>query len=470
MIFPTVEFAVFFALVLVASWILMPHRAAWKLFILAASYTFYGFADYRWCLLLLGSTLFNQLMAELIHRAAVERLRSRLLAVAVVGNLAVLGWFKYYGFFVDSVAGTLSAVGLRPPLPLLQVALPVGISFFTFQALSYVIDVRRRELSPAAPVDFAVFLAFFPHLVAGPIVRASEFLPQLRGPRDPLDLPAARAFRLIVGGLIKKVVIADVLASSLVDSVFTTPGQHSRLEILVGIYGYAVQIYCDFSAYSDIAIGVALLLGFRFPENFNAPYAAVSLQDFWRRWHMSLSRWLRDYLYIPLGGGRGGEARTRRNLMITMLLGGLWHGAAWHFVLWGGLHGGGLAAERAWAARRGGVVADSAVHRLVGRVATFHFVCFAWMFFRADDLRTVVEMLQRLVTAGGPAPAVTQGVLAAIVVGIAVQYLPRGMWQRVEIGFSRLGLAPQAAALGAGVVLVDALGSQGVAPFIYFQF
>jgi alginate O-acetyltransferase complex protein AlgI len=470
MIFPTVEFAVFFAVVLSVSWVLMPWPVRWRLFILGASYFFYGFTDYRWCLLLFGSTVFNQLMAELIHRARHELTKSRLLVIAVAGNLVALGFFKYYGFFVDSVAGALTAVHLRPPLPLLQVALPVGISFFTFQALSYVIDVRRRQLAPASPIDFAVFLAFFPHLVAGPIVRASEFLPQLRRPRDPLAVPAARAFRLILGGLIKKIVIADVLASSLVDSVFTTPGQHSRGEILVGIYGYAVQIYCDFSAYSDIAIGVALLLGFRFPENFDAPYAAVSLQDFWRRWHMSLSRWLRDYLYIPLGGSRGGPKVARRNLMVTMLLGGLWHGAAWHFVIWGGLHGGGLAVERSLAERHGSRRRQTLRQRAVARVVTFHLVCFAWLFFRADSLGVVREILWRLLTAGGPSPAVTTSVLMAIAVGIGVQYLPRDAWRRAELAFARLSLVPQVAALAVTVVVVDALGNQGVAPFIYFQF
>ena len=346
MIFPTLQFAAFFALVLPLSWLLMPHPRFWKPAMLAASYVFYGSADLHYVLLLAGCTIWNQALATLIQRTEQERRRSGLLAIAVAGDLGLLGWFKYYGFFVGSVATLTSRLGLAVPLPLLQVALPIGISFFTFQAMSYVIDVRRRDRRPAHPYDFALYLAFFPHLIAGPIVRSSELIPQFASPRDPRRIEAARAFGLICGGLLKKVLLADLLATRLVDPVFGAPLLHSRLDVIVAIYAYAVQIYCDFSAYSDMAIGIALLLGFQFPQNFDRPYMAVTLQDFWRRWHMTLSRWLRDYLYIGLGGNRKGRARTYLNLMLTMLLGGLWHGAAWHYVLWGGLHGAGLAGER----------------------------------------------------------------------------------------------------------------------------
>ncbi|MBX6391436.1 MAG: MBOAT family protein, partial [Frankia sp.] len=350
MVFPTIEFAAFFMVVMALSWLLMPAPWVWKPFMLAASYFFYGYTDPRFVLLIVASTLINQTAA-----VAIARWRDRrILIAAIVADLGLLGWFKYYGFFALSVDRMLDDIGLGAPLPLLQVALPIGISFFTFQALSYVIDVWRGDTKPASLIDFAVYEAFFPHLVAGPIVRAREFIPQLASPRDPHAIPVTRAVFLIAGGLVKKVVLADLLATRLVDPVFNTPGQHSAVEVLVAIYGYAVQIYCDFSAYSDIAIGIALLLGFRFPDNFNRPYAAISLQDFWRRWHITLSRWLRDYLYIPLGGNRRGPRRTQINLLITMGLGGLWHGAAWTFVLWGLAHGGGLAAERSLTRRRGG--------------------------------------------------------------------------------------------------------------------
>jgi D-alanyl-lipoteichoic acid acyltransferase DltB (MBOAT superfamily) len=343
-IFPTIEFAAFFLVVMALSWSLMPVPRYWKPFILLASYAFYGYTDARFVLLIITSTLLNQAAAVAIAR----RHDRRILIAAVVADLGLLGWFKYYGFFALSVDRMLTGIGLPASLPLLQVALPIGISFFTFQALSYVIDVWRGEIRPARLVDFAVYEAFFPHLVAGPIVRASEFLPQLAGPRDPRAVPVTRAVFLIAGGLVKKVVLADLIATRLVDPVFDTPGQRSSVEVLVAIYGYAVQIYCDFSAYSDIAIGVALLLGFRFPDNFDRPYSATSLREFWRRWHMSLSRWLRDYVYVPLGGNRRGRRRTEVNLLMTMVLGGLWHGAAWTFVCWGLLHGLGLAAERAF--------------------------------------------------------------------------------------------------------------------------
>ncbi|HEU0129394.1 MAG TPA: MBOAT family protein [Mycobacteriales bacterium] len=473
MIFPTIQFAVYFVVVFTVSWLLMPKPALWKPFILLASYVFYGYTDYRFVALLFGSTVFNQVMAEALHRARAGRARDVLTAVAVGGNLAALGWFKYYNFFLDSVTALFAKVHLHAPLPLLQVALPVGISFFTFQALSYVIDVQRRAIEPAKPIDFAVYLAFFPHLVAGPIVRASEFIPQLKGPRDPRAIPATRAFFLIVGGLVKKAVIADFLATHLVDSVFDTPGHHSALQVLLGIYGYAVQIFCDFSAYSEMAIGIALLLGFRFPENFNAPYSAVSLQDFWRRWHMSLSRWLRDYLYIPLGGNRGGELLTYRNLMLTMLLGGLWHGAAWNFVIWGAIHGAGLAAERLLAARRHArghaPPADTVARRVLGRVVTFHVVCFAWVFFRADGFGSAMAVLGRLLSFAGGG-AVGANVLLLIAVGIGIQYLPKDATGRLQRGFSRLSLGVQGALLATSLVAVSTFGNQGVAAFIYFRF
>jgi D-alanyl-lipoteichoic acid acyltransferase DltB (MBOAT superfamily) len=286
-------------------------------------------------------------------------------------------------------------------------------------------------------------------------------------------VPATRAFFLIVGGLIKKKIFADLLATSLVDSVFDNPAGHTAWQVLIGVYGYAVQIFCDFSAYSEIAIGIALLLGFRFPENFNSPYTAVSLQDFWRRWHMSLSRWLRDYLYIPLGGNRGSALFTYRNLMLTMLLGGLWHGAAWQFVIWGGIHGAGLAAERLLAERRAALghapPRDTVARRVVGRLVTFHVVCAAWVFFRADGVGSALAVFGRLLsfTGGG---TVTTVVLTLVAIGIAVQYLPKDATARLQAAFSRLTPAVQGVTLAVVLVAVSVLGNQGVAAFIYFRF
>ncbi len=467
MVFPTLQFAAFFALVFPLSWLLMPRPRLWKPFMIAASYVFYGSADVHYCLLLAACTVWNGLLAAVIARATRARTRSWLLALAVAGDLGLLGWFKYYGFFVESVAALTGRLGLPLPLPLLQVALPVGISFYTFMALSYVIDVYRGRCAPVSPLDFALYLSFFPHLVAGPIVRVTELVPQFAAPRDPRRIEATRAFGLLTSGFIKKVLLADVLATRLVDPVFGSPLLHSRLDVLAAVYGYAVQIYCDFSAYSDMAIGLALLLGFQFPQNFDRPYAAVTLQDFWHRWHMSLSRWLRDYLYIPLGGNRKGRIRTYVNLLLTMLLGGLWHGAAWKFVLWGGLHGTGLAVERLVDGRQG----TREIRRPWLRwLLTFHLVCLAWVFFRADDLGAVGALAGRLV-AGGGMTTLTPPVVLAIVAGLATQVIPRTPRLALQTFFGRLGPVPQGLALAAVLVVVGAMTSgQGVAPFIYFRF
>ncbi|CAN5500741.1 hypothetical protein BH10ACT1_BH10ACT1_26010 [soil metagenome] len=330
----------------VVRWFDLKGLTRWNVFILFASYVFYGNYNWHFVALLAGSTVVNQVLAAAIHRNDEERARRLWLIVAVALNLGVLGWFKYKGFFTESASSLLDPLGIHFAPPARAIIPPVGISFFTFQALSYVIDTYRRKLEPVPLLEFAVYLSFFPHLVAGPIVRASEFLPQLRIPRDARRLDTGLAFWLIAVGLFKKVVVSSYLASATVDPVFRIPQNHQAVDTLLGIYGYAIQIYCDFSGYTDMAIGLALLLGFRFPQNFDAPYTSASLQEFWRRWHMTLSRWLRDYLYIPLGGNQRGPNRALLNLFLTMLIGGLWHGAAWTFIVWGALHGGWLAAER----------------------------------------------------------------------------------------------------------------------------
>ena len=383
----------------------------------------------------------------------------------------MLGYFKYYDFFVSSTDNLLSVVGLDVPLELRSIVLPVGISFYTFMAISYVVDAYRGDFEPTTLEKFAVYLSFFPHLVAGPIVRPSELIPQFDTPRNPRRVDTSRAFYLIATGLFKKVVIANYLASSIVDEVFAAPGQHSSLEILIAVYAYAVQIYADFSGYTDIAIGIALLLGFNFPQNFDSPYAAVSVQDFWRRWHMTLSRWLRDYVYIPLGGSRGRRILTYRNLLLTMLIGGLWHGAAWTFVVWGGLHGAALVAERVRRDRFGEPELATPWKRWRARILTFHFVCFAWIFFRADSFGAAWDMIEGLVTGWGESsPLVTSGVLLAIAVGIGSQYLPARIPRLVMARFSRLPVLGQATVLALALMLTSVLGPEGVAPFIYFQF
>ncbi len=507
MLFPTFTFAAFFAVVLPVSWVLRKHAVAWKTFILAASYLFYGYWDWKFLGLLSGMTLVNEIAAVAIHRTASPRLRRMIVTIAVAFNLVVLGLFKYYGFFISSLDDSFGLQG-----PALNLILPVGISFFTFQAVSYVVDVFRGDSSPAPLLDFAVYLSFFPQLVAGPIVRATEFLPELRSQRVPSNVEAGRAVLLIGRGLFKKVVIADFLAQSIVEDAFATPGEYGALDILAGIYGYAIQIYADFSGYTDIAIGLALLLGFRFPQNFDRPYAAVSIQDFWRRWHITLSRWLRDYLYLPLGGSRQSRVLTYRNLLITMALGGLWHGAAWTFVVWGLYQGLGLAVERWLAESRGepevvfeaadvrirelaklhrGAEVDAwredatspvplsplAVRRLwLGRFVTFHFVCVGWVVFYAGTipgggLGSAFDVFAALATGWTVGPVLLNPLVALVLIAsIAAQFLPPLLARQWSVMFSSLSPTVIAVGFAFWIMVVVALGPEGVSDFIYFQF
>src|SRR6476469_6084998 len=396
----------------------MPRQPLWKPFIVIASYVFYAAADPRFCLVLAAITLVSQASVVAIHRTDDERLRKWFTAAGVVFDLGILAVCKYYGFFVSDVSDVLDSIGLSMPLPLVTIALPVGVSFFSFQAVTYVVDVKRRQTEPASLLDAAIYLSFFPHLVAGPIVRASEFLPQLKKPRDPSRVAVSAGLTLIAMGLIKKVLIADYLAREVVDKVFAVPQAYSAPDAILGAYAYAAQIFCDFSGYTDMAIGLALLMGFVFPQNFNSPYRATGFRDFWRRWHMTLSRFLRDYLYIPLWGNRKGRARTYVNLMATMVLGGLWHGAAWTFVLWGAFHGTGLATEHALGGRVG-----RRTPLWLRWFVTFNLVTLGWILFRSQTLGLFWDYVSRLVVAG-PATLWTWPVIAAIVIVIGLQLLP----------------------------------------------
>jgi alginate O-acetyltransferase complex protein AlgI len=510
-----------------ARWAALRGLVRWQVFALGASYVFYGSYDWRFVGLIIASTLVNQIVTTVMARADADAARRAWLTLAVVLNLGVLGWFKYKGFFLESASGVLAPLGIDVEPPGRTVLPPVGISFFTFQALSYVIDVYRRRLQPVPLLEFGVFLAFFPQVVAGPIVRASEFLPQLRTPRDARRVDTGLAFWLIAAGLFKKVVVSSYLADAAADPVFRLPGQHQAVDTLIGVYAYAIQIYCDFSGYTDMAIGIALLLGFRFPQNFNAPYTAASLQDFWRRWHMTLSRWLRDYLYVPLGGNRRGPNRAYLNVLLTMLIGGLWHGAAWTFVVWGALHGSYLAGERWWAGRTrtppgadpdlvvpgppatalAGPDATSSANPLdpatamaypsagsatatvdgtpvgpvshphlppatrlwLGRLLTFHVVCLGWVFFRAPSVSEALAVLGRL-TSFGTGTGINLVVVATIVAFLATQFVPSDRVGRAQAAFSRLQPWQQGGLLAAWLMVTSALSPAGVAPFIYFQF
>jgi D-alanyl-lipoteichoic acid acyltransferase DltB (MBOAT superfamily) len=435
MFFDTPVYAVFLTLVVLAYW-----RLEWRSqnrMLLAASYIFYGWWDVRFLGLIAASTIVDYYCARAIAASEDTTRRRALLTTSLVVNLGFLATFKYFNFFVDSFAAVLESLGFHQvPVTTLRILLPPGISFYTFQEVAYIVDVYKRKLEPATSlVEYALFISLFPHLIAGPIQRPNHLLPQVQAPRRFDQERFFDGLMLILSGLFRKAVIADNCAL-VADAVFSGRlGPPNLATTMLGTYAFAWQIYGDFSGYSDIARGSAQLLGFHFMVNFRQPYLATTLQDFWRRWHISLSTWLRDYLYIPLGGNRHGEAMTYRNLMLTMLLGGLWHGANWTFVVWGGIHGVGLAIERvftrtlrtvrtapalsavtglAGVGRPGAPLADAvrpdgraaqpnspsllAVRPWIARVALFHLVCLAWIFFRAESLHAAFAMLGGLTT------------------------------------------------------------------------
>ncbi len=466
MLFPTLAFGIFFLFVYFTAWSLDRENGRRKLFLLLASWFFYAQWDWRFVGLLIVSALLNWAVAAAMARKPVDR-RGGLVALGVLVNLTILGFFKYYGFFIQEAGELLTRVGWERDLPLLQVILPVGISFFTFQGMSYVIDVHRGKTPPAKSLlDVMLLMSFFPHLVAGPIVRASDLLPQFdRTPRLTREM-ATHGLLLIVWGLFKKTIVASQLSTNLVDPVFFDPSAHSGIDIAAAVYGYAVQIYCDFSAYSDMAIGIAALLGYSFPRNFDQPYRANSMQSFWRRWHISLSSWLRDYLYVPLGGGRKGLISSCVNVFITMVLGGLWHGAALTFLAWGALHGAVQVIERLGRAALGN---RKVIPTAIGVLITFHIVCLGWVLFRAESFPLALQMLEGL-RRMGPVSVLTPLTLVLIVGGLAMHWLPpraiEGMAMRLKTAPSvTLGLL-----IGAAILLVEAARPDGVAPFIYFQF
>jgi len=398
--FDTPIYIVFLTLVTLAYW-----RLRWRqqnVLLLAASYVFYGWWDPRFLALIAASTIVDFYCAKAIARSEDSRRRRALLTLSLVINLGFLGAFKYFNFFMDSFAATLQALGFhQTPVAVIRILLPPGISFYTFQEVAYIVDVYKKKLEPAdSLIDYALFISLFPHLIAGPIQRPSHLLPQVQAPRRFDHERVFNGLLLILCGLFRKTVIADNCAL-IADAAFTgRMGAPNVAVVALGTYAFAWQIYGDFSGYSDIARGSAQLLGFHFMVNFRQPYLATSLQDFWRRWHISLSSWLRDYLYIPLGGNRDGERRTYRNLMLTMLLGGLWHGANWTFVVWGGIHGAWLSAERlvgrVFGREEGAQTGFWSPRAWLSRIAVFHLVCFTWVFFRAPSLADAVVFLRGL--------------------------------------------------------------------------
>ena len=446
-------------------------------YVIAFSLYFYYKSSGIYFLLLVFAAASDFLIARGIYRARFRWTKRWLVVLSVAVNLGMLGYFKYTNFLID-ISNQLFGQGF---LQFQNIFLPVGISFFVFQSMSYTIDIYRGQLKPLSNwLDYLFYLSFFPQLVAGPIVRARDFIPQIR--QNPVvvtrEMFGTGVF-LILTGLFKKAIISDYISLNFVDRIFDEPLLYSGFECLMGIYGYALQIYCDFSGYSDMAIGIALLLGFRFPKNFDAPYKSATITEFWRRWHISLSTWLRDFLYISLGGNRKGRIRTYGNLLLTMLLGGLWHGAAVRFILWGGLHGAALALHKLWMALVPGAKATGAqMHwwsRAAGMLLTFNIVCLGWLMFRAESMQTVSLMLHQIFENFNAAmiPQVVTGyaaVFALIAAGYILHLLPSAVDAVAQRIVVHAPLVLQVLMAAAMIWCVMQIKSSDIQPFIYFQF
>jgi D-alanyl-lipoteichoic acid acyltransferase DltB (MBOAT superfamily) len=437
-------------------------------FLMLVSVYFYYKTSGAFVLLLILTALINFIISKVIVSTKSQLLRHSLFVLSVFWNLGSLGYYKYTNFIFTTINQIMGG-----NLPMLDIFLPVGISFFTFQTMSYTLDVYMKKLEPIHSFkDFVFFVAFFPQLVAGPIVRATYFIPQIRKQVHLDNDTIAKALILIMGGLIKKGVIADYISINYVDRVFENPTLFSGVENLIAVYGYAMQIYCDFSGYSDMAIGLAALLGFDLPINFDTPYKARSITEFWRRWHISLSTWLRDYLYVPLGGNRKGKPRQYANLLITMLLGGLWHGASWNFVFWGGLHGLGLMIDKLWLNLK---ISQTKFFRFISLVITFHFVCFCWIFFRSPNFTFAGQMLTQIFTNFNGLlfwEWVKSYRMIAILIafGYFIHWLPERFEWKVEKIMQAIPMPVQSVVVAAVIWLVFQAKTSDIQPFIYFQF
>ena len=488
-IFSSAAFWIFLLLVLLGYSLVYKKLSLRNLYLFLISLFFYYKSGGLFLILLIIVTFVDFFCGLLISGSATRRSRRIFLLISILSNIGLLAYFKYTGFFIDSINdifGTDFVVHdflqsfsnslLGTSFDAADIILPVGISFFTFQSLSYTIDIYRKKLEPVRNIiDFGFYVSFFPQLVAGPIVRASEFIPQLYSEFHLRQREFSHALFLISKGLIKKIIISDFIAVNFIDRVFEMPAMYSGFENLTAIFGYGLQIYCDFSGYTDIAIGLGLILGFRLPVNFNSPYKASSVADFWRRWHISLSRWLKDYLYIPIGGNRKGRLRTVTNLMITMLLGGLWHGAALRFVLWGGLHGLGLVVNKLWIYLFGEKTNKKWYIRAVAVFLTFNFVSFCWIFFRAPDMESALLMIRQIATDFSPGSYLSlittySTVFSLIIAGYLIHFLPEKVKESYRGLFIKIPLVAQMIIIMLIAVLLFQMRTTEVMPFIYFRF
>lgn len=444
-------------------------------FTLFSLYFFYKACN-EYVLLIVLAAIVDFNLSRWIHRAEKQSVRKSLLIFSIVINVGLLFYFKYTDFFIG-ITNDLTNGNIRP----LHLLLPIGISFYTFENLSYTIDVYRGEIEPVDEfMDYLFFLSFFPKLMMGPIVRASDFIPQISKPYVLNSEDIGKGMYLIVSGLFKKIVISDFIYQNFVQYIFDDPSRHTGLECLLGVYGYALVIYCDFSGYSDMALGIARWTGFKIPANFNSPYQSSSITEFWRRWHISLSSWLRDYIYIPLGGNRKGKVRQYVNLSLTMLIGGFWHGASWNFIFWGGLHGLALAVDKVrltWLHKKGILFTGwkSTVLKVLGILITFHFVCFCWIFFKAATFHDAWALIHQIVYDFQPGiwQELYQGyaaVFGLMLLGFVLHFLPPTSELLAERTLARMPVWGNVAFLVAFVwVLVQVKTTQPMIP-IYFQF
>ncbi len=488
LLFTQLYFWIFLGIVLLGYQAVYKHNTLRNTYLFLFSLFFYYKSGGYFFSLLILSTLIDYSAGLLIFKSQEPWKRRFWLSLSILANLLLLGYFKYTYFLIDTInqlfqthwvaqnilASTTNNL-FGTTFDVSSIILPVGISFFTFQTMSYTIDVYRRKVEPVRNLlDYAFYVSYFPQLVAGPIVRASEFIPQLFLKYTLTQQEFSHAVFLILNGLIKKMLISDYLSINFVDRVFDNPASYSGVENLLGIYGYAIQIYCDFSGYTDIAIGVSLLFGFRLPINFNSPYKATNITDFWRRWHISLSSWLRDYLYIPLGGNRKGKIRQYLNLMITMLLGGLWHGANVKFILWGGIHGISLMAHKILQSLKLSLPSNR-LGKIIGIFITFHLVCFAWLFFRASDMHTVGIMLNSIFQYF-QFPVLIQFIQSyPMVVGLLllayfIHWLPYSIKELYRGLFIKSPLIVQFLLIILVIFILFQAKTSEIQPFIYFQF
>ena len=469
--FNSLEYACLLLFSMAFCW-LLSNKGQWRIYaLLLASYLFYASWNLKYLALIFLSSSMDYFLGSKLARESRSRYRKLLLGFSLVVNLGILCTFKYFNFFVAEITDFLVQVGIRVTRPELNVLLPVGISFYTFQTLSYTIDIYRKKLEPAKSYfNYLLFVSFFPQLVAGPIVRASVLLPQLaRRPKLTVEQGSVALYRIGIG-LVKKIAIADFLGAHLVDPVFSNPEMYSSIETLVAAYAYSFQIYADFSAYSDIAIGSAALLGVNIPENFNLPYRSTNLREFWQRWHISLSTWLRDYLYIPLGGSRGSRFRTYVNLMITMVLGGLWHGAATTFLAWGAIHGLCLVGTRIFQRARPRAERTTPLLKAIKVLLTFHLVTAAWVFFRSSSFESAFQLFSSIFVFDLGYVNLSLPVVIVLTVALLTHWFPKVWVERLRSLFVALPAPLQAATIVGAVLAVQQLAQTEVEPFIYFQF